>query len=448
MKTQTKNLIIIAAVAAITIITTIAAILIFSGGNEIAESPQTLLDLGEQYLLELDYEQALVQFLRVIEIEPMNARAYIGAAESYIGLGDTDNAIAILEQGYEQTSDSEIKRILDELTFVPEIEPEPESEPDPEPEHEHTWQLATCTEPQNCIDCGEAEGEPTPHNWLEATCQAPKTCTDCGGTEGMLAPHAWREATYEEPITCAECGITEGNPLTRPVVTATAPPVTTTVPPVTTTPPPVATPINERVGEIIQFGGYDWRILDIQDGKALLISDKILENRAYHNKRVDTWADSDLRAYLNDEFYNSFSAKDRARIAEVTNTNPDNQWFGTPGGANTQDRIFLLSLDEVVKYFGDSGQLANRPSEYVRQIDDQYNENRVAYHVGGTYYYGNIWQDTYTVGAGDPRAWWLRSPGGISYYAASVGGSGLIYSYGSDVIINEYGVRPALWLNL
>ena len=359
MKTQTKNLIIIAAVAAIAIITTIAAILLFSGGNEPAESPQTLLDLGEQYLLELDYEQALVQFLRVIEIEPMNARGYIGAAESYIGLGDTESAIAILELGYERTGDSEIRRILDELTYVPELEVE--SEPVPEPELEL-----------------ESEPEPEPE---------PETPT-------MSGTH-----------------------------------------------------------EIMQFGGYDWRILDIQDGKALIISDKILEDRAYHNEQVGiTWEDSDLRAYLKGEFYNSFNEADRARIVEATNTNPNNPWYENPwyekfGGADTQDRIFLLSLEEVVKYFGDSGQLANRPSEDV-WIDDQYNGNRIACHVGGTYY-SNFWDETYTVAAGKTWWWWLRSTGNDAGRAARVNQDGRVFVLGSNVGIDDNGgVCPALWLKL
>jgi tetratricopeptide (TPR) repeat protein len=72
-----------------------------------------LLDLGEKYLLELNYEQALVQFLRVIEIEPMNPRGYTGAAEAYVGLGQTDNAIAILEQGLNTVDDGSIKAMLD-----------------------------------------------------------------------------------------------------------------------------------------------------------------------------------------------------------------------------------------------------------------------------------------------------------------------------------------------
>jgi len=75
-----------------------------------------LLDLGERYLLKLDYEQAVAQFLAVIEIEPMNARAYIGAAKAYIALGRTDDAIAVLERGYETTDDAGISAMLVGLT--------------------------------------------------------------------------------------------------------------------------------------------------------------------------------------------------------------------------------------------------------------------------------------------------------------------------------------------
>ena len=62
-------------------------------------SAAKLLNLGEKYLLELNYENALVQFLIVIEIEPINPRGYTGAAEAYVGLGDIESAVAVLEQG-------------------------------------------------------------------------------------------------------------------------------------------------------------------------------------------------------------------------------------------------------------------------------------------------------------------------------------------------------------
>jgi tetratricopeptide (TPR) repeat protein len=95
-------------------------------------STAELISLGENYLSDLDYERALVQFLKVIEIEPMNERAYLGAAEAYIGLGQTDNAIEILEQGLAALPDSTaIQEKLRELQPTPEpvaIEPT-ETEP-------------------------------------------------------------------------------------------------------------------------------------------------------------------------------------------------------------------------------------------------------------------------------------------------------------------------------
>ncbi|MCL2068301.1 MAG: tetratricopeptide repeat protein [Oscillospiraceae bacterium] len=96
-----------------------AIFLSMRGEEDGANSPAQLLSLGERFLLELDYEQALVQFLRVIEIEPMNERAYLGAAETYIGMGDIDAAIAILEQGLAALPDSaEIINKLNEYGFA------------------------------------------------------------------------------------------------------------------------------------------------------------------------------------------------------------------------------------------------------------------------------------------------------------------------------------------
>jgi hypothetical protein len=92
------------------------------------------LDLGEKYLLELNYEQALVQFLKVIEIEPMNPRGYTGAAESYIGLGQPDMAEEILRQGLEIVAPEDTGTLTDMLGLLgePQLEEEP-PEITPEP---------------------------------------------------------------------------------------------------------------------------------------------------------------------------------------------------------------------------------------------------------------------------------------------------------------------------
>jgi tetratricopeptide (TPR) repeat protein len=128
-----KKRIVIYIVCGLVAVLVIGGIIINSTTN--ANSPARLLSLGEKYLSELDYEQALVQFLKIIEIEPMNERAYLDAAESYIGLGQTDEAIAILEQGIEATGSEEMHTLLLELTESEEpTEPMEESQPEDEPE--------------------------------------------------------------------------------------------------------------------------------------------------------------------------------------------------------------------------------------------------------------------------------------------------------------------------
>ena len=114
-----------------------------------------------------------------------------------------------------------------------------------------------------------------------------------------------------------------------------------------------------KIGEKLVFGEYEWRILDIQEDRILILAEEIIEQRDYHNKPGDvTWKECELRKYLNGEFYDSFSEKDRTRIIETLNKNPDNPWYESKGGQDTVDKIFLLSLDDVVKkYFGDSSKL-------------------------------------------------------------------------------------------
>ena len=73
------------------------------------------LDLGEKYLAELDYDQAIVAYEKVIEIEPMNVEAYLGLADAYIGKDDYESALVVLQKGYDLTGNEEIGNKLDEI---------------------------------------------------------------------------------------------------------------------------------------------------------------------------------------------------------------------------------------------------------------------------------------------------------------------------------------------
>ncbi|MDR0292998.1 MAG: leucine-rich repeat domain-containing protein [Oscillospiraceae bacterium] len=169
------------------------------------------------------------------------------------------------------------------------------------------------------------------------------------------------------------------------------------------------------VGDIVSFGQYGWRVLDVQGGRALLLSEDILENRAYNTEYTDiTWEDCTLRSYLNNDFINSaFSEGEQAKIIETNVTNDANPNSGISGGNNTSDKVFLLSIAEAEQYFNSSSA-------------------RMAYFENSA-----SW-------------WWLRSPGLSSSAAFGVSDS---YVYGGSHYDNRDvsltgGVRPALWLNL
>ncbi|MDR3310958.1 MAG: tetratricopeptide repeat protein [Oscillospiraceae bacterium] len=74
------------------------------------------LDLGRKYLNDLDFEQAVVAFDNVIRIEPKNPDAYIGLADAYAGLGDTDKAAAALREGLANADST--RRIEDRLAEI------------------------------------------------------------------------------------------------------------------------------------------------------------------------------------------------------------------------------------------------------------------------------------------------------------------------------------------
>ena len=102
------------------------------------------------------------------------------------------------------------------------------------------------------------------------------------------------------------------------------------------------------------------------------------------------------------DFYNNFTDDEKALIVKTKCENKDNSKYFTKGGNDTEDYIFLLSLDE-----------AEAVDKSIRDA--------------------STWW------------WWLRSPGNSQERAAIFDG-GLLKDNGSNVYC-EYGVRPALNLD-
>ncbi|MCL2636875.1 MAG: DUF6273 domain-containing protein [Oscillospiraceae bacterium] len=170
---------------------------------------------------------------------------------------------------------------------------------------------------------------------------------------------------------------------------------------------------NEK--EIIQFGGRDWRIIDRQEDKVLIISEEIIEIKKYHAERVEiTWEYSTIREYLNGEFIeNNFTPEEQSRIIETIIINNDNPYGSLASGGNdTTDKVFLLSLDEANLYFTNDSE-------------------RIAFYGSGREYW-----------------WWLRTPALGGEGAVIVGIRGEPSNNGGNYIELSSGIRPALWISL
>ncbi len=196
-----------------------------------------------------------------------------------------------------------------------------------------------------------------------------------------------------------------------------------------------------QVGSHVFFGSYEqdnntsngkedieWLVLAKDGNKALIISKYALDCKQYNPSSFSdvTWETSTLRKWLNGTFLDTaFSTEEQNRIVSSTVTADKNSSYSTSPGNNTTDKVFLLSIAEVNRYF---------TSDKARQCQGTaYCFARGAYKEGRN---GLCW-------------WWLRSPGGSSSFAAGVKNDGFVSNAGSPVYLdNMYTVRPALWINL
>ena len=194
-----------------------------------------------------------------------------------------------------------------------------------------------------------------------------------------------------------------------------------------------------KIGETIEFGNYpqdkdgtekpiEWIVMKKEGNQVLLLSKYVLDAKSYNEGWGDvTWETSDIRQWLNNEFYTTaFNKAEKAKIQTSLIKNEDNSEYGTSGGNDTEDKVFLLSEKEADTLFSDEEERIAKATEYAEKLGVDINENSEE---------KGAW-------------WWLRSPGNDSFYAALVNYYGWVDGDGIGVNCNVYGVRPALHLNL
>ena len=200
--------------------------------------------------------------------------------------------------------------------------------------------------------------------------------------------------------------------------------------------------------DCIYFGNYyqsnsstkepiKWRVLSVDGNDAFLLADQNLDAKPYNEEATDvTWATCTLRTWLNGTFLNmAFTSAEQAAIKNTTVVNEDNPYYGTEGGVNTTDKVYLLSIAEACNTaYGFNGEFRT-VSETREAKNTAYAKECGAWTSTSTEYEGN----------GD---WWLRSPGDDSIDASDVDGYGYGHVYGMNGYIDRGAVRPALHLNL
>lgn len=198
-----------------------------------------------------------------------------------------------------------------------------------------------------------------------------------------------------------------------------------------------------NVGDIVLFGVYEqdndtsngkedieWRVLAKEDGRILLITDKALDCQRYNIEYIGgtTWDRCTLRKWMNESFLNDAFSYNECKQIQKTNVSAEKNPIYTtiPRGNATADKVFLLSITEVEKYFISDESKKCVPTDYA------------------------IANNAYIYREGELTTcyWWLRAPGDSQNFAACVNADGSIRYYGYDVDSSDIGIRPTMWVSV
>ena len=174
-----------------------------------------------------------------------------------------------------------------------------------------------------------------------------------------------------------------------------------------------------------------WEVLKKDGPRRLVIAKDCLDWEFFNGDApmlggpvsLDTrWSQSYLRELFSETMFPAmFSEQERAAVlTTVVKT----------GEERTKDKLFLLSAEEVERFFPKGGAGAE-----LTLLDGPYDED-------GRHFSGENFRLIT-----EPYCYWLRTPGKTRNAVAVVDEDGFVNENGIHADADEVGVRPAMWLN-
>ena len=195
-------------------------------------------------------------------------------------------------------------------------------------------------------------------------------------------------------------------------------------------------------GETVIFGAYEqdnnlengkeeieWIILDVNSvaDKILVVSKYALDCQPFNVEAGNvTWETSDIRRWVNEDFYNAAFSMQEQEMILLTDVQPHGNYYGIDPGNPTEDKVFLLSIDECRRFFLNDEERMCQPTPYAKAMGAWTGKNENA---------ANTW-------------WWLRSTSWDYYVGTGVDYDGSIDYPGDYVWQTTLAVRPAIWIDI
>lgn len=195
------------------------------------------------------------------------------------------------------------------------------------------------------------------------------------------------------------------------------------------------------VGDIVVIGSYEqdnvldngkepleWIVLEVneEEGKAWLMTKYCIDQAIFWHERVSRyWGNSTLREWMNSDFITETFTEAEQSVILTTIVKNEDRNGRSAARQDTEDKIYLLSKDEVLHFMPEMADRVAYPTEYAKTKGITLSEE-----------------------TGSCR-WWTRTPGARKMDICGMRLDGRISSYGmQDVDWPTNTIRPVMWVRV